>query len=266
MRWLLTLLVAVAGLVLAEGIRAQDAASPTSTAPTDAAVTGAAAGKEAPAGTPERVKPVYLQDRVSYAFGVNLVGVARQNDIWLNEDFFIAGVQDALYGRETLLTPEEMQAAIQQHGEYHAKKQEERDALAEANRKAGEEFLTKNKERDGVIALPSGLQYEILTKGSGEVPKGTDSVRVQYRGSFIDGTAFDSTYEREKPAVLPVERMLPGWNEAIQMMPVGSRWKLYIPGNLAYGPTGKGGIIGPDSTVIFEIELLGIEPAAGAGS
>ncbi len=217
-------------------------------------------GQEAtPPGAP--VKPQWLQDKVSYAFGVNLVHVARQNEIVLNEEYLIQGVRDALYGRPLLLSQEEIAEAMAVHEKFLAEKLKERSAFAESNQREGDAFLAKNKTRDGIVTLPSGLQYEVIKAGSGVVPKASDVVRVHYRGGLIDGSTFDSTYDKGAPATFPVGKLVPGWSEALQRMPVGSKWKLYIPGSLAYGMQGKPPTIGPNATVIFEVELLSVETA-----
>jgi FKBP-type peptidyl-prolyl cis-trans isomerase len=224
------------------------------------AFVSAARGQEAtPPGAP--VKPQWLQDKVSYAFGVNLVHVARRNEIVLNEEYLIQGLRDALYGRPLLLSQEEIAETMAVHEKFLAEKLKERAAFAESNQKEGDAFLAKNKTRDGVVTLPSGLQYEVITAGSGAVPKVSDAVRVHYRGGLIDGSTFDSTYDKGAPATFPIGKMVPGWREALQRMPVGSKWKLFIPGSLAYGIEGKPPTIGPNATVIFEVELLSVEAA-----
>ena len=131
--------------------------------------------------------------------------------------------------------------------------------MGEKNKKTGAEFLAKNKKEKGVVTLASGLQYKVLTKGSGKVPKSSDTVETHYVGTLIDGQEFDSSRRRGKPATFPVSGVIKGWTEALQLMPAGSKWMLYIPSNLAYGERGAGGIIGPNATLIFEIELLSIK-------
>lgn len=139
-----------------------------------------------------------------------------------------------------------------------AKKQEPSAAVAEKNKRDGEDFLAVNKKKEGVIALPSGLQYRVLKAGKGKSPKATDNVTVHYRGTLIDGTEFDSSYKRGQPATFPVNRVIRGWTEALQLMKEGARWTLYIPSNLAYGERGAGANIGSNATLIFEVELLSI--------
>jgi FKBP-type peptidyl-prolyl cis-trans isomerase FklB len=130
------------------------------------------------------------------------------------------------------------------------------------NKKEGEAFLAKNKEREGVVTLPSGLQYEVVKNGEGPKPSDADRVKVHYKGTLIDGTTFDSSYKRNKPAVFPVRGVIKGWTEALKLMSVGSKWKIYVPAALAYGKERRGPDISPNSTLIFEMELLGIEPPA----
>lgn len=134
----------------------------------------------------------------------------------------------------------------------------DRKQFAEENQSQGEAFLTENGKRDGVVSLPSGLQYEVIDDGNGDTPSKTDTVVTHYRGTLIDGKEFDSSHRRGEPASFPVNRVISGWTEALQLMTVGSKWKLFIPSNLAYGEQGAGKVIGPHATLIFEIELLGI--------
>jgi FKBP-type peptidyl-prolyl cis-trans isomerase FklB len=145
--------------------------------------------------------------------------------------------------------------------EMMAKQGERKKGQAEKNKKEGEEFLTLNKNKPDVITLPSGLQYKVVTKGSGEKPKLTDTVTTQYRGTLIDGTEFDSSYSRGEPATFQVNGVIKGWTEALQLMAVGSKWQLFIPSVLAYGEGGAGNDIGPNATLIFEIELISIGEA-----
>ena len=131
--------------------------------------------------------------------------------------------------------------------------------LGETNKKAGEDFLAANKTKDGIVTLPSGLQYKILTAGTGPKPTLTDSVVCNYKGTLLDGTEFDSSFKRGQPATFPVGQVIKGWTEALQLMPVGSKWQLFIPSDMAYGPRGSGPTIGPNSTLIFEVELISIK-------
>jgi FKBP-type peptidyl-prolyl cis-trans isomerase FklB len=151
------------------------------------------------------------------------------------------------------MTPEEAQTAI---NEFFAKQKTE---VMSKNKKAGEEFLAKNKSNEGIVTTASGLQYKVLVAGTGAKPKATDTVDCHYEGRLIDGTVFDSSYRRGQSAQFPVNGVIPGWVEALQLMPVGSKWQLYIPSELAYGEYGAGETIEPNSTLIFDVELLGIK-------
>jgi FKBP-type peptidyl-prolyl cis-trans isomerase len=176
------------------------------------------------------------------------------------------GMKDAMAGSKTLLTEEEARAALMQlQSEVQAKQQAKAAQEGEANKKEGEAFLAANKSKEGVVTLPSGLQYKILKEGSGPKPKATDSVVCNYKGTLINGTEFDSSYKRGEPATFPVTGVIKGWTEALQLMPVGSKWQLFIPSDLAYGARGTpGGPIGPNSTLIFEVELMSIKEKAPA--
>ena len=168
------------------------------------------------------------------------------------------GLRDGLAGGKTLLTEEEAQAAISEvQNDVRKKQQEKMQEAGAANKKDGEAFLAVNKGKEGVVTLPSGLQYKILKEGTGPKPAATDTVACNYRGTFINGTEFDSSYKRGQPASFPVTGVIKGWTEALQLMPVGSKWQLFIPSDLAYGEPGRPGIE-PSSTLIFEVELLSI--------
>ena len=173
---------------------------------------------------------------------------------------FARGLKDGLAGGKTQLSDDEAQAAIMQvQNEMRQKQQEKMQAEGAANKKEGEDFLAANKSKEGVVTLPSGLQYKILTEGTGPKPTASDTVVCNYRGTLINGTEFDSSYKRGQPATFPVGGVIKGWTEALQLMPVGSKWQLFIPSDLAYGERGPSPEIGPDSTLIFEVELMSIE-------
>ena len=201
------------------------------------------------------------KDKNSYAIGMSIGGSLHRQSLDVDPNMLLKGLKDALAGEKTLLTEEEMRAAITQIQTEARKKQEERMAQAgEANKKEGEAFLDANKTKDGVVALPSGLQYKILQAGTGPKPATTDSVVCNYRGTLINGKEFDSSYKRGQPATFPVSGVIKGWTEALQLMPVGSKWQLFVPSDLAYGARGAGGDIGPNATLIFEVELISIAP------
>lgn len=201
------------------------------------------------------------KQKSSYAIGMNWgTGLHRQN-IDIDSAALIQGMKDALSGGKTLLTVEEAQAALTKlQGELQAKQQAKAKEDEAKNKKQGDDFLAANKTKEGVVTLPSGLQYKILTPGTGPKPTASDSVVCNYRGTLVDGTEFDSSYKRGEPATFPVSGVIKGWTEALQLMPVGSKWQLVVPSDLAYGARGTpNGPIGPDSTLIFEVELISIK-------
>lgn len=174
-------------------------------------------------------------------------------------DALIAGMEDRFHERSLRVDQEESKEIMRAFSAKVQKKREEQDALAARdNREAGEAFLAENKKKDDVVTTESGLQYVVLTKGDGPVPAATDRVTVHYKGTTIDGTEFDSSYRRNEPASFPVNGVIKGWTEALQLMNVGSRYRLFIPSELAYGQRGAGGDIGPNEVLIFEVELLDI--------
>jgi FKBP-type peptidyl-prolyl cis-trans isomerase FklB len=169
-------------------------------------------------------------------------------------------LKDSLAGGKTLLTDDQAKAALTEvQNELRKKQQEQMQAAGEMNKKEGETFLAANKGKDGVVTLPSGLQYKILTQGTGPKPTSADTVVCNYRGTLINGTEFDSSYKRGQPATFPVSGVIKGWTEALPLMSVGSKWQLFIPAELAYGERAPGPEIGPNSTLIFEVELISIQ-------
>jgi FKBP-type peptidyl-prolyl cis-trans isomerase FklB len=200
------------------------------------------------------------KEKQSYAMGMNLgIGLHRQG-MTLDPALLARGLRDAQAGGKTALTEDEMRAAVQQfQNEVRQKMQSAAQGESAANRKTGQEFLDANKSKPGVITLPDGLQYKILKEGDGPKPTASDTVSCNYRGTLISGKEFDSSYKRGQPASFPVSGVIKGWTEALELMPVGSKWELYIPADLAYGDRGAGQDIAPGETLIFEIELLGIE-------
>lgn len=192
--------------------------------------------------------------------GMNLgIGLHRQG-MTLDPALVARGLRDAQTGGKTAMTEDEAHTAVQQfQNEVRQKMQSAAQGAAAANRKTGQEFLDANKAKPGVIALPDGLQYKILKEGDGPKPTASDTVSCNYRGTLINGKEFDSSYKRGQPTSFPVSGVIKGWTEALQLMPVGSKWELYIPADLAYGDRGAGQDIEPGDTLIFEIELLGIQ-------
>jgi FKBP-type peptidyl-prolyl cis-trans isomerase FklB len=200
------------------------------------------------------------EEKFSYALGMKMGANFKKQGVSVNAAILERGVKDAMAGGKTLLTEEQAQTALMQvQNELRQKQQEKMQAEASENKKLGEAFLAENKTKDGVKTLPSGLQYKILTEGSGPKPVASDTVECNYRGTLIDGKEFDSSAKHGGPATFPVSGVIKGWTEALQMMPVGSKWQLFIPPDLAYGERGAGPDIGPDSTLVFEVELVSIK-------
>jgi FKBP-type peptidyl-prolyl cis-trans isomerase FklB len=197
-------------------------------------------------------------DRISYALGLSMGNNFRASGIEkINVQDFADGVAAVFDGLEPKMTYDEAKAEIQSFfGEMEKKQQEAAAKMAEANSAAGEAFLLENGKRVEVKTTPSGLQYEVLVDGDGPQPTAEDRVEVHYTGKLIDGTVFDSSVDRGMPATFGVTQVIPGWVEALQLMKAGSKWRLFIPSALAYGPQGAGGIIGPNQTLIFDVELL----------
>jgi FKBP-type peptidyl-prolyl cis-trans isomerase FklB len=256
-----------AGVVLLGSAVAQTSAAPSQTPP--AKKPAAPAAKKSPSAAAKTAaskdEPVTAlttnKQKASYAIGMNWgTGLHRQN-IDVDSAALIQGMKDALAGGKTLLTEDEARAALMQlQKEVQEKQQAKAAAEGDANKKEGEAFLAANKSKEGVVTLPSGLQYKILKEGTGPKPTATDSVVCNYKGTLINGTEFDSSYKRGEPATFPVTGVIKGWTEALQLMPVGSKWQLFIPSDLAYGPRGTpGGPIGPNATLIFEVELISIK-------
>jgi FKBP-type peptidyl-prolyl cis-trans isomerase FklB len=216
------------------------------------------AKKEA-AGKPAAVALQTTQDQASYAVGLNIARSLKSDGFAVNVDALIQGLRDAFAGTPPRLTDEQCQAALKVvQQELMAKQEDQRKVAGSQNRQEGQAFLAANGKKEGVTTLPSGLQYKVIKSGTGPTPKLTDTVRTHYHGTLIDGTVFDSSVKRGEPISFPVGGVIRGWTEALQLMKVGDKWQLFIPSELAYGPQGAGGVIGPDSVLIFEIELLGI--------
>ncbi len=195
------------------------------------------------------------KQKLSYAVGVNMAQRIQQN-IDVDADALTAGIRDILSGAGSKLTAEEIQATLDEERNRISAMQAD---IAEKTKQAGETFLTENSEKEGVMQTDSGLQYKIVEEGDGASPKLEDTVVVHYRGTLMDGTEFDSSYKRETPATFPVNGVIPGWQEGLQLMKVGGKYHFYIPSELAYGAKGAGGAIGPNETLIFEVELQEIK-------
>jgi FKBP-type peptidyl-prolyl cis-trans isomerase len=200
------------------------------------------------------------KDKAGYSIGANIGAGLKHDGLDVNIDALTAGVKDAFNGAKSQLTPEQQQetlAVLQK--EMTAKVIAQRAVAGEKAKKEGEEFLAANKAKEGVKTLSSGLQYKIISEGKGPQPKETDQVTVNYRGTLVDGTEFDSSYKRGEPASFPVKGVIKGWSEALPLMKTGSKWQLFVPASMAYGDHGAGRDIPPNATLVFEIELLGVK-------
>jgi len=184
----------------------------------------------------------------------------KKQSVDVDWNLIAQGMKDAAAGSKTRLTQDEAKAVLNEvQTEIQKQQQDKTQQAAAANKTEGEAFLAANKSKDGVVTLPSGLQYKILTAGAGPKPTASDSVKCNYRGTLIDGKEFDSSYKRGQPATFEVGQVIKGWTEALLLMPVGSKWQIFVPSSLGYGERGAGAEIGPNATLIFEVELLSIE-------
>jgi FKBP-type peptidyl-prolyl cis-trans isomerase FklB len=255
-----------AGMMILGIVQAQQT-PPTSTPQTSPATT-----PKPPAAKPGSTvakKPTVLtlktqKDKASYSIGLNIGRSMHKDSVDIDPSILLRGLKDGLAGSKPLLTDDEARTAMVTLQSEMRKKQEEKMLVqGEANKKEGEAFLADNKTKDGIVTLPSGLQYKVLKEGTGPKPLATDTVVCNYKGTLLDNTEFDSSYKRGQPATFPVSGVIKGWTEALQLMPVGSKWQLFIPSELAYGARGgPGGGIGPNATLIFEVELMSVQPKA----
>jgi len=199
------------------------------------------------------------KDKLSYAMGMDLGAQLKARTVDIDPAIFARGLKDALSGAKTVLTEDEARALIAELQKAQLARQAAlAKAVGDRNKTEGDAFLAANKAKPGVVALPSGLQYKVLTPGTGKTPLATDTVVCQYRGTLINGTEFDSSYKSGQPATFPLNKVIKGWTEVLQLMPAGSKWQVFIPPTLAYGERGSG-VIGPNATLIFEIELVAIK-------
>jgi len=259
MRKQFTVAVAIlaVGFTLAIDARAQQTTAPaTTTQPAPAAKP-----QPAPAAKPQVVSPLKTQkEKDSYAIGLNYGRGLKKQPVDIDTPSLLRGLKDALADAKPLMTDAEVDAALSAlQNQVRAKQEQQRQQVGEANMKEGAAFLASNKTKEGVVALPSGLQYKILKEGTGPKPAATDTVVCNYRGTLLNGKEFDSSYKRGQPATFPLNRVIKGWTEALQLMPAGSKWQLFIPPDLAYGGNGAGPDIGPNATLIFEVELISIQ-------
>ncbi|MGA9033166.1 MAG: FKBP-type peptidyl-prolyl cis-trans isomerase [Sulfuricaulis sp.] len=199
------------------------------------------------------------KQKFSYTVGFQIGQNLKRQKLDLDNKAFAQGAQDAMSDAQPRLKAEEMQAAIQSQQKKEMEKQE---VQMKKNLEAGQAFLEANKKKEGVVTLPSGLQYKIITEGTGKQPKSTDTVVAHYRGTLINGTEFDSSYKRNEPATFPVAGVIKGWQEVLPLMKEGAKWQVYIPAELAYGPRGAGDVIGPNEVLVFDIELVSVKSEA----
>ena len=263
---LLTLGMMLAGNLPAQTPAAapsQTASQPASPKTAPAKTQAAAAAKKAPAGakTAPTVVLKTQKDKESYALGMKIGSDMKRQGVGAVVDatFLARGLKDSITGGKTALTEDEVRKLLTQlQTEVQQKHEEEAHTAGAASRKEGEAFLAANKSKEGVVTLPSGLQYKILTQGNGPKPTASDTVTCNYRGTLTNGKEFDSSEKHGGPASFPVGGVIKGWTEALQLMPVGSKWELFIPPDLAYGDRGAGAVIGPGATLIFDVELVSI--------
>jgi FKBP-type peptidyl-prolyl cis-trans isomerase FklB len=203
-----------------------------------------------------------LKDKASYSIGLNIGTNFKKQNVELNPDALLAGVKDALSGKKPALNEQEVREVM---NTWSKELQEKQKAMADKNGADGKKFLDDNKKKEGVKTTASGLQYKVLKEGNGPQPKATDTVTVDYKGTLIDGTEFDSSYKRGQPTTFPLNGVIKGWTEGLQLMKTGGKYQFFIPSDLAYGPRAMGPDIAPNSTLIFEVELKNVqsEPAGG---
>jgi len=264
-------LLSLAATILAAGVLTGSAIAQQSANTQSAPAAGAPAmqSQAAPDASSASIPGLPTEkDKISYAIGMNIGKGMSRDGLDVDPDILMKGLKAALAGSPTLMTDEQAQAAMTQlRTQMMTKMQAKQKAEADTNQKAGEAYLAANKSKPGVVALPDGLQYKIITAGTGPKPTATDMVSCKYRGTLIDGKEFDSTQAHGgQPLQFQVNGVIKGWTEALQLMPVGSKWQLFIPASLAYGERGAPPDIGPNATLIFDVELLSIDkkPEAGA--
>lgn len=200
------------------------------------------------------------KEKISYSIGMDIGGNLKRGSVEVDPDLLAKGLKDSYGGGKTILTEDQARQTLADFQKaMMAKQAETMKKLSEKNKADGEKFLAENAKKEGVKVLPSGLQYKELTPGTGKSPKTTDTVTTHYKGTLIDGTEFDSSYKRGQPATFPVSGVIPGWTEALQLMKEGAKWQLFVPAGLAYGEKGAGQVIGPNATLIFEVELLTVK-------
>jgi FKBP-type peptidyl-prolyl cis-trans isomerase FklB len=200
------------------------------------------------------------KEKQSYSMGADIGKRLKAQSIEIDTNAFTQGMKDALSEGKMLMTEEEIRESLTAlQKELKEKQAEKTKLLGEKNKKEGEAFLAENKKKEGVITLPSGLQYKVIKEGTGKQPSADATVETNYRGTLVDGTEFDSSYKRGQSATFPVNGVIVGWTEALQLMKEGAKWQLFVPANLAYGERGAGNVIGPNATLIFEVELISVK-------
>jgi FKBP-type peptidyl-prolyl cis-trans isomerase len=250
--------------LLACGVNAQQApakapATPPSKSPAPAKAP-AAAGQSATAPGLKTQK-----EKVSYAIGMEMGKGVKAQGIDVDPAILAQGLRDAMSGAKPQMSEDELKQVITGlQTEMRQKQMQAQEMAASENKTKGDAFLAENGKKDGVVTLPDGLQYKILTTGQGKKPAETDTVMCNYKGTFVDGTEFDSNAQAGKPVPFEVKNVIPGFKEVLQMMPVGSKWQVFVPSTLAYGERGAGGVIGPNATLVFEIDLVSIQAAGAA--
>jgi len=242
------------------GVRAQQAPAKAPAAP-PAKAPAAAPAQSTEGQAPAQASAFKTQkEKISYAIGMEMGKGVKVQGIDVDPAIMMQGLKDALSGGKSEMSEEELRqvmTGLQQ--EIRQKQMQAQEAAAAENKTKGDAFLAENAKKDGVVALPDGLQYKILTAGQGKKPAETDTVLCNYKGTFLDGTEFDSSAKVGKPVPFQVKNVIPGFREVLQLMPVGSKWQVFVPSNLAYGERGAGGVIGPNTTLIFEVELVSIQ-------
>jgi FKBP-type peptidyl-prolyl cis-trans isomerase FklB len=257
-----TATVLVAGIVLLGGAAAQQ--TPATSTPKTGQSTATTTHRRTTTAA-AKPKPLVLataKDKQSYAIGLNVGKSLHRDDIDVDPKIVLQGLQDAMSDGKLLLTDDQIKTVMTDlQSQVRQKQEAKKQAMAENNKKDGAAFLAANATKPGVVTLPSGLQYKVLTPGTGPKPAATDSVVCNYRGTLLDNTEFDSSYKRGQPMTFPVSGVIKGWTEALQLMPVGSKWQLFVPSDLAYGERAQGPG-GPNATLVFEVELMSIQPKA----
>jgi FKBP-type peptidyl-prolyl cis-trans isomerase len=255
-----TTILAVGILLMGNALAQQTPASTTKPATTAKPGTTAAAHTSTAAKSTQTLTLKTQKDKVSYAIGMNIGQGMKKDSVDIDPAILERGLKDALTGAKPLMTEAEAVSVMTDlRNQMTKKKEAEAQQMGTANKQAGQQFLAANKTKEGVVTLPSGLQYKVLKEGTGPKPTAADTVVCNYRGTLIDGKEFDSSFKRGQPATFPVGQVIKGWTEALQLMPVGSKWQLFVPADLAYGERSPSPDIGPNATLIFDIDLLSIQ-------